>query len=170
MKKLVLLAVVAALLVASPPVLAGDMVQVQPTKMGEPKDGKALVYFVRPQMMGKAIKFWAFADEKPLGATKGRQFTFAYVSPGKHMFWTKAENISTLTLNVEGGKTYYLQQKSKMGGMKARVKLLEITEADAQATFKKCKYATLTAEGEQRAAELAKELLEKAKAKSAEGK
>jgi hypothetical protein len=135
--------------------LADDITVSKEKRIGELTDDHAVVYFVRPGFLGKAVKIWAFVDDKAVGANKGKQYTFANVEPGKHVFWSKAENVAAVEMNVEGGKAYYIQQKPKMGGMKARVQLFVLEEAEGKAALEKCKgYTTLTAEGETRAAEI----------------
>ncbi len=153
----------------SAPLVAGELFTVEKqTRMAEAKDGHATIYVVRPAMVGKAIKFWAFCDDTPLGVTKGKTYTFGHVPAGKHVFWAKAENVSALEMGVEAGKTYYLQQKARMGGMKARVKLIQLSEEEGQAALAKCgKYTSLTAEGEARGLELAGEYLARAREKAA---
>ncbi len=171
MRKTIPCCLIAAMLcLGSSPLVAGELFTVEKeTRMAEAKDGHATIYVVRPAMIGKAIKFWAFCDDTPLGVTKGKTYTFGHVPAGKHVFWAKAENVSALEMEVEAGKTYYLWQKARMGGMKARVKLTEATEAEGKAALKKAgKYTSLTGEGETRAKELAGEYLARAKEKAAE--
>ena len=166
--KRVSLVVVAVMFASVVPVVAGDLVEIQKSAtMGEPAPDKALVYFVRPAFKGKAIKFWAMSDEQALGVTKGKTYIWAYVEPGKHLFWSKGENISALELEVEAGKTYYLFQKVKFGAMKARVSLAPMTEVEAQEAISKCNYAKLTDEGRQRGAEIAAASFARAQEKAA---
>ena len=51
---------------------------------------------------------WAFVDGQFIGVTHGKNYTYALVSPGEHVFWSKAENVSAFKMNVEARKTYYL--------------------------------------------------------------
>ncbi len=165
------LAIVALLLVATAtPVLAGDAITVDKSNKvrAEASSDAATIYVVRPAFMGKAIKMWSFCDETPLGANKGKHYHFATVPPGKHVFWSKAENVSALELEVEAGQTYYLFQKVKMGGMKARVKLIVASEHVGEEAIQKSKFTQLTAEGEARAAEIAAEKYQVAIGKAAE--
>ena len=120
------------------------IVKYKKKQMGEATADKALVYILRPAFPGKAVKMWAFADEQFIGVTYGRQYTYALVEPGEHVFWSKAENVNALKLTVEAGKTYHLQQKVRMGGFKARVKLVEAEASELAKFFKKCKYVTPT--------------------------
>ena len=84
------------------------IVKYKKKQMGEATADKALVYILRPAFPGKAVKMWAFADEQFIGVTYGRQYTYALVEPGEHVFWSKAENVSAFKMNVEARKTYYL--------------------------------------------------------------
>lgn len=126
-------------------------------QMGEVTADKALVYILRPAFVGKVIKMWAFADEQFIGVTYGKQYTYALVEPGEHVFWSKSENVSGLRMTVEAGKTYHLQQKIRPGGWKASVKLIEAEASEVPKFFKKCKYVTPTERAHTRARELFQE-------------
>jgi len=123
-------------------------------KMATPGPGEAAVYFVRPATMGLAINFWAFVDETPVGVTKGHTYVWATVPAGEHLIWSSSGNVSAVNVNLEAGKSYYFEQKAKMGGIRARVALEPLAEADRAAAFEKCKYSSLTAEGVAKGKEL----------------
>ena len=89
--------------------------------LGEPKPDKALIYVVRPTSAGFAVKSWFFSDDQALGVNRGSSYFFADVEPGKHVFWSKSENVDAVELEVEAGQTYYLQQHVKIGGLKGFV-------------------------------------------------
>src|SRR5262245_23542716 len=91
---------------------------------------EAIVYIVRPANLGFAINFWAFVDQRPLGMTKGNQHLAATVPAGEHIVWSRSGNVSSLKMSFEAGQTYYLEQKVKMGGIRARVSL-EVLDAEA---------------------------------------
>jgi hypothetical protein len=137
-------------------------------QMGEPADDMALVYVLRPSSLGAAIRFWVFADEQVLGLTRGKGYMFALVPEGEHLFWAKAENTSTLEMEVVGGRTYYLKVAARMGWGKARVRLAATDEAEAEKVFKKAPYVELTEAGLTRGKEIVANRLERAKTK--EGK
>lgn len=132
---------------------------------------KALIYVVRPAVGGTAVRMWAFADETALGVTRGDTYTHAYLDPGEYTFWSRAENVSALKQSVEAGKTYYLKQAVKMGGLKARVAIEFLSEAEGREVLDKCAHhSTLTEAGKTRAAEIAAEKLAAAEEKAAERK
>lgn len=107
---------------------------------GQVQHDKALVYIIRPAFIGFAVKFWAYADDQFLGVTNGKNYTYAYVTPGEHVFWSRAENVNALKLNVQAGKTYYLQQHVRAGAIKATVDLELLDESEAKRLLEKCKY------------------------------
>jgi hypothetical protein len=76
---------------------------------------KALIYVVRPTMGGNKVQTKLAADGQFKGINRGNNYFFFTLEPGQHYFCSQAENKSTLSLKVEAGKTYYLQQKIKMG-------------------------------------------------------
>lgn len=97
-------------------------------KVEKPGDDKALVYFLRSQYLGNAITFWQFVDDKFISVVFGNQYSYAMVTPGEHILWTKAKNVNALKMNFEAGKTYYFQQKVKMGVFRAGVQLVLIED------------------------------------------
>jgi hypothetical protein len=93
---------------------------------------KALIFVVRPTMMGNKIQSKLAVDGKWIGANRGDNYFFLTLEPGEHYFCSKSENQSLLVLKVEAGKTYYLQQKIRMGFLKARNKLVLLDEAEGK--------------------------------------
>ncbi len=125
---------------------------------GQVEDGKALIYVVRPARVGFAIKSFFLCDREILGINKGRSYFFAQVDPGRHVFWSKSENVDALEMEVEAGRTYYIEQKVQMGGFRARTKLVALDEAEGKAALAKCtKHATMTEEGRRKGMEIAEE-------------
>ena len=169
MKKVILTLTVLTLL-AGPLSFAGDLYtkhkKTEPT-FGEPGADTALVYVIRPSTMGAAVKTWSFFDEELIGVTRGRGYTFAHVPPGERLIWSKAENTFALSVDVEAGKTYYFKQQILPGLGKARVKLVPINESVAAKMLRKCGWAEATAEGRDRAAEIAANRLERAERSAA---
>lgn len=110
---------------------------------GEPEADKALVYILRPATT-MPTKMWAFADETLLGVTKSDSYIYAYVSPGEHVFWSKAENINAIRMRVEAGKTYYIQQHVQLGVWKMAVELEVLDEPEATRLLEQCQYLTST--------------------------
>ena len=126
--------------------------------MGEVRSDKALVYVVRPTSIGFAIKSFFLCDDEILGINRGSSYFFAYLDPGKHVLWSKSENVDALELDVEGGKTYYIQQHVRMGGFRARTKLEVLDETEGKEAVSKCaKYGTLTDRGREKGKEIARE-------------
>ena len=110
----------------------------------EPPPDKALVYIVRPTMMANKIQSKLAVDGQWVGANRGHNYFFLTLDPGEHYCCSQAENRSLLLLKVEAGKTYYLQQKIKMGFMKARNKLVLLDEAEGTKGLAKCHLAVST--------------------------
>ena len=105
---------------------------------------KGLVYVIRPTMGGHKVQTKLAVDGKWIGANRGNNYFFFELEPGDHYCCSQAENKSLLLLKVEAGKTYYLQQKIKMGFMKARNKLVMLDEAEGQKGLAKCHLAIST--------------------------
>jgi hypothetical protein len=104
--------------------LAGDKyiknegVKLDPAR--KPAPGKALIYFVRPQFMGAAVKVKLYAEGKSLGILASKTFIPYECEPGKHEFAAVAENAGMLDATVAADRIYVVQVAIHMGGLKAR--------------------------------------------------
>lgn len=98
----------------------------------EPPADKALVYVLRPTMMGNKIQTKLAVDGQWVGVNRGHNYFFLTLEPGEHYFCSKAENKSVLALKVEAGKTYFVEQKVKIGFMKARNKLAVLPDEEGK--------------------------------------
>ncbi len=96
----------------------------------EPAAGKAIIYVIRHTLSGNKIQTKLAVDGQWKGVNRGNNYFFFTLDPGEHYFCSEAENHSLLTLKVEAGKTYYLQQHIRMGVMKARNKLDTMTDEE----------------------------------------
>jgi len=168
MKRITIIAV-AAWLACSSIAVAGDYLDKnkKQREYAEPNEDAAIIYVVRNSSVGLAIKFWAFADDDFLGVSRGKSYFFAEVPPGRHTFWSKAENVSALDLEVKAGRTYFLKQGVRIGLGKARVKLVQIDEAEGRKLINKLPFASPTDEGRARGAEIAAKRYERVAEKQA---
>jgi Protein of unknown function (DUF2846) len=97
----------------------------------QPAD-KALIYVIRPSMMGNKIQSKLAVDGDWKGTNRGDNYFSFTLDPGEHYFCSAAENRSVLKLDVAAGKTYYLQQHVHMGVMKARTELETMSEEEGK--------------------------------------
>lgn len=109
----------------------------------QPAD-KALVYVLRPSMMGNKVQTKLAVDGDWKGVNRGNNYFFITIEPGDHYFCSAAENHSVIKLTVEAGKTYYVQQHVRMGVMKARNKIEPMTDEEGKAKLEKLHLATWT--------------------------
>ncbi len=100
--------------------------------IGETSADKALIYVLRPSLMGNKVQSKLAVDGEWKGVNRGNNYFFFTLDPGEHSFCSKAENSNVLVLKVEAGKTYYLQQHVQMGFMKARTKIDPMTEEEGK--------------------------------------
>jgi hypothetical protein len=126
--------------------------------LGAAMPDKALIYVVRPTSAAAGVKSFFLCDDEILGINRGKSYFFAHVEAGKHVFWSKSENVDALELEVEAGKTYYIQQQVQVGVFRARTKLTVLDEADGEKALMKCKkHGTLTAKGREKGAEIVRD-------------
>ncbi|MCA1826919.1 MAG: DUF2846 domain-containing protein [Myxococcales bacterium] len=97
-------------------------------KKFEPPAGHANLYVYRNETFGSAIRLSVLLDEMQLGSTAAKTYLYAPISPGKHRLVSKAENDSSLELDVEPGKNYFLWQEVKMGVWSARSLLQQVDD------------------------------------------
>jgi len=108
----------------------------------DPEAGQALVYVLRPTMMGNKIQTTLAVDGEWKGVNRGNNYFFFNLAPGEHHVCSKAENRSVFTLQVEAGKTYYLQQHIEMGLMKARNKIDAMSDEEGAKKLKDTNLST----------------------------
>jgi hypothetical protein len=99
---------------------------------------KSLVYVLRPTMLGHKIQSKLAIDGQWVGVNRGRNYFYVMLGPGPHYFCSKAENTSVLALRTEAGKTYFVEQKIRMGFLKARNKLALMTEREGREELEDC--------------------------------
>ncbi len=110
----------------------------------QPAD-KALIYVLRPSMLGNKVQSKLAVDGDWKGVNRGNNYFFFTLEPGEHDFCSLAENHSLLTLKVEAGKTYFVQQHVELGMMKARNEITLMTDEDGQNKLASAHLATWTA-------------------------
>lgn len=94
--------------------------------------GKAMIYVLRPTIIGYKINSKLAVDGEWMGVNRGRTYFYFPVEPGERFFCSEAENQDYLALDVEAGKTYFLQQKVEAGIWKARTNLVVMTEEEGK--------------------------------------
>jgi len=97
-----------------------------------PEDGKAIVYVVRPSMMGTLIRFNVFVDnqepQSEVGYTRGSQYIYFTLTPGEHQILSKAENWAQTSVTAKAGDIFFIQQEPAMGVLMARNNLFKLED------------------------------------------
>lgn len=110
-----------------------------PQTLPEQPPDKALIYVIRPTHYGGTVQTKLGVDGKWVGVNRMMTYFYFTLEPGPHYFCSQAENRSLLSLVVEPGKTYYLQQKIRMGMFKAQNDLQLLDEQEGKRALAKCK-------------------------------
>ena len=85
---------------------------------------KAVVVFLRPSKLGKAINFYVMDENKQfLTMFRGNQNTGVAVPPGKRTIYVVSENAELVRAELAAGRTYIIVARAKMGFGKARVEV-----------------------------------------------
>ena len=100
--------------------------------------GEALVYIVRPQVTGFAIRFNVDCDGNHIGTTTAKRFIYTVQKSGMHKISSHAENTDELNINLESGKIYYIEQIPTMGFAMARNVLKIIDATEGKEKLSKC--------------------------------
>ncbi|MDO8951151.1 MAG: DUF2846 domain-containing protein [Draconibacterium sp.] len=101
-------------------------------------EGKAIVYFVRPSMVGTIVPFKVSCNDSLIGSTTGKKYLFVVLDPNTYKFISEAENDAELELQVEPDSKYYIEQKPKMGLIMARNELSLLDNAEGEQKLAKC--------------------------------
>jgi hypothetical protein len=124
----------------------------------EPRAEKATLYVVRPTSVGFAIKSFFLCDQQILGINRGSSYFFASIDPGRHVLWSKSENVDAIEIDAQAGATYYIQQHVQMGWGRARTRIELLDEAAGKEALAKCsKHGALTDRGQAKGAEIARD-------------
>ncbi len=101
------------------PAAAGSTASAAPAPLNPvapPPAGKAQVVFYRPSnFAGMALTFTVHEGYKGLGRLPNGNYFVWVAEPGQHTYSVQSEATDTLTLEVEAGETYYVQQTIGMG-------------------------------------------------------
>lgn len=105
----------------------------------------AQVYFIRSTgFQGSATAFTAFIDEQLVCKLNNKKYSVHQIEVGEHSFSVqfagkqskaKAEQIQ---INVEAGKTYYIQMIFQSGMVKNNLYCQEVTENSAKTILVNC--------------------------------
>ena len=109
-----------------------------------PPEGKAIVYFVRPSVVGTIIPFKVSCNDTLIGSTTGNKYLFIVLEPNTYNLISKAkaENDAELELKVDTGKKYFIEQKPKMGIFMARNELILLNYEEGEQKLTKCSIST----------------------------
>jgi hypothetical protein len=100
---------------------------------------KANVYVFRHESIGFAIPMTVAFDGLLAGQTVAQTYLMWEVEPGLHEITSYAEDISSVKLNTEPGKVYYIWQEVKIGLWKARSLLRQVDEQTGRKWVTECK-------------------------------
>src|SRR2546428_3688428 len=88
-----------------------------PQPLPEHPPDKGLIYVIRNgSLFGAAIQAKFAMDGKWVGVNRVSNYFYFEASPGPHYFCADANGRGLLSLVIEKGTTYYLQQRLTMGG------------------------------------------------------
>ncbi len=92
--------------------------------------GKAVIYFVRPSMLGFAINFSFFDSTNMIDKFNATGYIRYECEPGNHLFWAKAENKDFIEAEVDSGKIYFVEAVPQMGAITYGVRLIPVYPND----------------------------------------
>ncbi len=105
----------------------------------------AKVYFIRSTgFQGSAVAFTAFIDQQLVCKLNNKKYSIHELTPGEHVFTvqfagkTAKEKAEPIKINVEAGKTYYVQMVFQTGYLKNNLYCQEVTESSAKTVLTNC--------------------------------
>jgi hypothetical protein len=115
-----------------------------PQTLPEQPTDRALIYVIRPTHYGGLYQTKLAVDGKWVGSNKMNNYFYIKLDPGPHYFCSQSDNHSLLSMIVEAGKTYYLQQRITPGVLKAGSDLELIGDDAGKKGLAKCKRTVFT--------------------------
>lgn len=103
----------------------------------------ARVCVIRTAHYAQALTFTTVDNGTLVGATKGPTFFCYKAEPGHHELRFAADEITTVTLDTEGGKSYYLHEKIPFAFI-TRVDAVEVSEHAAHVLVDDSTYEVIT--------------------------
>lgn len=92
-------------------------------------------------MLGMAISCNVREGDKVIGAIAHGTYFFVFAEPGRHTYSASTEGTSSRTLDVEAGKTYYIEASVEMGILAGHPSLKIANDAEAKSVLPTCTYA-----------------------------
>ena len=93
---------------------------------------KGLIYLIRPsKAFGMGVSLPTVVDELTIGSLKSGSYALVEATPGKHDIWVRGSfyNDTTLKLDIEAGKLYFVRIEIGMGPALPELKI-EIVKED----------------------------------------
>ena len=109
----------------------------QGQEIADPSMGR--IYVLRPAALGSAVSMEIRDGDQVIGKTGPKGYLCWERSPGTTEVVGKAENESSVTVDVERGTVYYILQQIQMGILMARNKLELLTKTEGQEVLAQCK-------------------------------
>ncbi|KRC29032.1 DUF2846 domain-containing protein [Acidovorax sp. Root219] len=103
-------------------------------KQFTPQAETASLYIYRSEMTGASAPMTVSVNNQSLGKTNARTYYNLEVAPGSYTVVSSADNTSSVTVEVEAGRSYYVWQKvtMSMGSGTARAQVSLVSEAQGQ--------------------------------------
>ncbi|MGX8882457.1 DUF2846 domain-containing protein [Methylovorus sp. SPW-M1] len=107
-----------------------------------PSEGKAGVYIYRNSSFGAALKKTVSIDGVPIGESAPNTYFYRELTPGSHELSTESEfSDNKLSLVVEKGNNYFVQQYIKLGAFVGGAGLKTVSEDEGKKGVLECKMA-----------------------------
>jgi hypothetical protein len=103
------------------------------------RPGKANIYLYRPETLGFAAPIAVAVNGRFTGKTLGQTYLMLQVDPGEHEIASLGEDMATLRLRAQAGRSYYVWQEVKVGMWKVRSRLHEVDEAVGRSGVGECR-------------------------------
>ncbi len=110
----------------------------------ETQNDKALIYFYRtPGFIGSTYRFNVSEGKNVVGAMAQDSYFYLFTRPGRHTYSVDERNKdqgSSITINVQAGKTYYIKVDVAYEVMGGKAVFTEVSEAEAMKLLHSRKY------------------------------
>jgi len=122
--------------------LASDAEDQSRKQFTSPPPNIAGLYIYRNSILGAALKKTLSLDGEVIGESAAMTYFYRELEPGKHILATESEFSDNITtLNIEGGKNYYIKHFIKFGVFIGGADFTFVSEEVGQKGVLECKLA-----------------------------
>ena len=115
----------------------------QPVVSDTASDKAHIVFYREWKFGGGGVSYYVYDGTEKIGAAWNGCYFTKDISPGQHTFWGETESKKYITINLDPGKTYYINMAIAVGFWAGTPEFTLVTPEVAMVEMKETKYCEL---------------------------